>query len=82
MRYVAIVVNPGNGYSAYLPDLPGCISAADTFEETKRLIQEAVIFHLEGMVEDGDVIPEPTSSAIEVEVPMVIPSTEQESQDA
>ena len=46
------------------------------------MIQEAVIFHLEGMVEDGDVIPKPTSSAIEVEAPMVIPSTEQESQDA
>ena len=75
MRYVAIVVNPGNGYSADLPVLPGCIAAADTFEETKRLIQEAVIFHLESMVEDGDVIPEPTISAIEVEAPMVIPST-------
>lgn len=69
MKYAAIIVKAGNGYSAYLPDLPGCIAAGDTFEETKRLIQEAVIFHLEGMAEDGETIPEPVSAAIDVEVP-------------
>ena len=70
MKYVAIVVRAGNGYSAYLPDLPGCIAAGDTFEETNRLIQEAVVFHLEGMVEDEEAFPEPSSVAIEVEVPV------------
>ena len=70
MKYAAIVEKTGNGYSAYLPDLPGCIAAGDTFEETKRLVQEAVIFHLEGMAEDGETIPEPASTAIEVEVPV------------
>ena len=68
MKYVAIVVKAGNGYSAYLPDLPGCIAAGDTFEETSRLIQEAAVFHLEGMVEDEEAIPEPSSIAIEIEV--------------
>ena len=68
MKYVAIIVKAGNGYSAYLPDLPGCIAAADTFDETAELIQEAAAFHLEGMAEDGETITEPTCTAIEVEV--------------
>ena len=59
MKYVAIVVMAGNGYSAYLPDLPGCIAAGDTFEETSRLIHEAAAFHLEGMAEDEEPLPEP-----------------------
>ena len=71
MKYVAIVVKAGNGYSAYLPDLPGCIAAGDTFEETNRLIQEATAFHLEGMAEDGEAFPEPSSIAVEVEVPIL-----------
>ena len=68
MKYVATIVKTGNGYSAYLPDLPGYIAAADTFEETRDLIQEAAIFHREGMVEDGDLIPEPVSATAEVKV--------------
>ena len=72
MKYVAIVVKTGNGYSAHLPDLPGCIAAGDTFEETSRLIQEALVFHLEGIAEDGEAIPEPTSTAIEVEAPATV----------
>lgn len=61
MRY-AIVIEKANGnYSAYVPDLPGCIAAADTVEETDQLIREAVEIHLRGMREDGIPIPEPTS---------------------
>jgi predicted RNase H-like HicB family nuclease len=74
MKYVAIIVKTGNGYSAHLPDIPCCIAAADTFEETRDLIQEAAIFHLEGMVEDGDPIPEPVSAAVEVEVQVPSPA--------
>jgi predicted RNase H-like HicB family nuclease len=74
MKYVALIVKTGNGYSAHLPDIPGCIAAADTFEETRDLIQEAAIFHLEGMVEDGDLIPEPVSIAVEVEVQIPSPA--------
>ena len=76
MKYVAIVTKAGNGYSAYLPDLPGCIAAGDTLEETTRLIQEAVPFHLEGMAEDEEALPEPSSVAIEVDVP--VPGATQE----
>ena len=68
MKYVAIVVKAGNGYSAYLPDLPGCIAAGDTFEETSRLIREAATLHVEGMVEDEEAIPQPSSIAVEIEV--------------
>ena len=68
MKYVALIGKTGNGYSAHLPDLPGCIAAAETFDETSQLIEEAANFHVEGMVEDGENIPEPTYSAVEVEV--------------
>ena len=74
MKYVAIIVKTGNGYSAYLPDIPGCIAAGDTFEETRDLIQEAAVFHFEGTVEDGDPIPEPVTAAVEVEVPTPVVS--------
>ncbi len=68
MKYVAIIGKTGNGYAAHLPDLPGCVAAADTFEETRNLIEEAANFHIEGMIEDGETIPEPLNAAVEVEV--------------
>lgn len=68
MEYVAPIAKTGNGYAAHLPDLPGCIAAADTFEETHNLIEEAANFHVEGMIEDGDTIPQPNYSAVEVDV--------------
>ena len=71
MKYVAIIGKTGNGYSAHLPDLPGCIAAADTFEETAALIREAANFHVEIMAEHGESIPEPKSAAIDVDVPML-----------
>ena len=74
MKYAAIIAKTGNGYSAHLPDLPGCIAAAGTFEETRDLIQEAAAFHLEGMVEEGEQIPEPTYAAVEVEVQIPSPA--------
>lgn len=67
MKYMAIISKTGNGYAAHLPDLPGCIAAADTFEETRNLIEEAANFHVEGMLEDGETIPEPLNVAVEVE---------------
>ena len=68
MKYVALIAKTGNGYSAHLPDLPGCIAAADTVEETRDLIQEAANYHVEIMVEHGETIPEPVYIAAEVEV--------------
>ena len=69
MKYVAIIVKAGNGYSAYLPDLPGCISAAETFAETEELIRQGALYHVELMAEHGETIPLPACTAIEVEVP-------------
>ena len=58
-----IVIEPANdgSYSAYLPDVPGCVSCGDTVEEVKASIQEALDFHLEGLRRAGLPVPEPTS---------------------
>ena len=54
MKYAVIYEKTSTGYSAYIPDLPGCIAAGDTVEETEQLMREAVELHLMGMSEDGD----------------------------
>ena len=61
MRYAVIIEKGKNSYGAYVPDLPGCVAVADTAEEVKILIQEAIEFHLEGLQEDGESIPQPNS---------------------
>ncbi|MDQ6832106.1 MAG: type II toxin-antitoxin system HicB family antitoxin [Chloroflexota bacterium] len=69
MQYLVIIEgDDATGYGAYVPDLPGCIAAAETREEVEQLIREAVPFHLEGMAEVGDPIPPATSRAITVDV--------------
>ena len=78
MKYVAIIGKTGNGYSAHLPDLPGCIAAADTFEETAELIREAANYHVELMVEHGEDIPEPLNIAVDVEVEVTTLDTPQQ----
>jgi predicted RNase H-like HicB family nuclease len=61
IRY-AIVIEKGNGnYSAYVPDLPGCIATGDTIEEVKREIGAAIRFHIHGLNADGIEVPLPTS---------------------
>jgi predicted RNase H-like HicB family nuclease len=68
MRYAVVIERGERNYSAYVPDLPGCVSVGDTLEEAKAEIREAIEFHLDGMREDGLPIPEPTSRAEYVEV--------------
>jgi predicted RNase H-like HicB family nuclease len=68
MRYAIVIENAGPKYSAYVPDLPGCIATGATVEETEREIREAIAFHLEGMREDGIPIPPPSSAVKYVEV--------------
>lgn len=68
MRYIVVIEKAGNGYSAYVPDLPGCVAAAYTRDETEKLIREAVELHLEAMREDNEPIPEPTASTLLVDV--------------
>ena len=68
MKYLIILEKTSTGYSAYSPDLPGCVSAGDTTEETEANMRQAIEFHIEGMREDGLPIPIPQSRASYVEI--------------
>src|SRR5437762_884747 len=71
MKYAVVIEKAKKNYSAYAPDLPGCIAAGDTLEETKQLMQEAMEFHIESMLLDGDPTPErPTTQCCYVEIDM------------
>jgi predicted RNase H-like HicB family nuclease len=59
--YPIIIERAGKNWGAYAPDLPGCVAAADSPEETEALMREAIAFHLEGMEEDGEPWPMPGS---------------------
>ena len=63
MKYAVIYERTATGYSAYAPDLPGCIAAGRSLRETEKLMGEAIDMHLQAMREDGDAIPEPTTVA-------------------
>jgi len=67
MRYAMIIERGERNFSAYLPDLPGCIATGKTIDEVRQNMTEAMELHLEGMREDGLPIPEPTSLADYVE---------------
>ena len=69
MKYFVLYAPTENGYSAHVPDLPGCIGAASTLPETRKLMKEAIECHLEGMRLYGEPVPEPVTVAEEVEVP-------------
>ncbi len=69
MRYAIVIENAGTNYSAYVPDLPGCVATGATLEEVEREIREAIEFHIEGLREDGLPIPEPSTAVSYVEAP-------------
>jgi len=61
-EYIALIhKDPNSAFGASFPDLPGCISTADTLEELRPMIEEALGFHIEGMIEDGEAVPEPST---------------------
>lgn len=68
MKFLIILEKTGTGYSAYAPDLPGCVSAGDTPEDTEANMREAIEFHIEGLREEALSIPVPQSRASYVEV--------------
>lgn len=68
MEYLVVVEKGPSSYGAYVPDLPGCIAAAESKDEVLTLIKEAIEFHLEGLREDGQPIPSPASTSEVVEV--------------
>lgn len=61
MRYVVVIEKASTNYSAYVPDLPGCVATGATVAELEQQIQEAIVFHLDGLREDHLPIPEPTT---------------------
>jgi predicted RNase H-like HicB family nuclease len=61
MRYGIVIEKAEGNYSAYVPDLPGCIATGQTVEEVEREIREAIRFHIEGLREDGVPVPPPTT---------------------
>ena len=67
-RYAVVFEKSSTGYGAYVPDLPGCVAAASTLWEAEILIQEAIKMHLDGILEDGDAVPAPTTVAEMIEV--------------
>jgi predicted RNase H-like HicB family nuclease len=70
MKYAVIYEKTGTGYGAYVPDLPGLGVIGETLEETKRLIREGIEAHVRVMRDSGEIVPEPTSLAEEVDVPI------------
>src|ERR1700730_13951154 len=67
-KYLIVVEKTGTGYSAYSPDLDGCVATGKTREEVEREMQEAIAFHLDGMTRRGEASPEPHSYSAYVEV--------------
>jgi predicted RNase H-like HicB family nuclease len=68
MKYLVVIERGDSSYGAYVPDLPGCIAAADSEAEVRRLIKESIEFHIEGLRQDGQPVPAPASSSALIEV--------------
>jgi predicted RNase H-like HicB family nuclease len=68
MRYLIIIEKTETGYSAYSPDLPGCVSTGSTHEEVEQNMREAIEFHLEGLKLEGWEIPQPSTSFAFIEI--------------
>lgn len=68
MRYAIVIETAGSNFSAYVPDLPGCIATGSTLEEAETQIREAIEFHLEGLRADGLPVPPASSRVDYVEV--------------
>ncbi len=64
MKYAVVIEEGSNSFGAYVPDLPGCIAVGETRVEAVRLIQEAIVLHLQSLQEQGDEVP-PAASSVE-----------------
>ncbi len=67
MRYAVVIEKAGSNYSAYVPDLPGCVATGETVAAVETEIRDAIRFHIEGLEADGISVPQPTSIAEYVE---------------
>jgi len=68
MRYAIVIEQAASNYSAYVPDLPGCVATGSTIEEVELRIREAITFHLDGLREDGLPVPVPSSHVEYVDI--------------
>ncbi len=62
MKYAVVIEEGPKSFGAYVPDLPGCVAVGETRKEVVQLIQEAIEMHLQGLLEQGENIPSPSSS--------------------
>ncbi len=69
MRYAVVIEKAEGNYSAYVPDLPGCVATGATVAEVESEIRDAIVFHVEGLREDGLPVPSPSSQVEYVEIP-------------
>ena len=68
MKYAVVIEQAGSNFSAYVPDLPGCIATGATVKEVENEIREAIRFHIDGMKQDGLPVPSPSSAVEYIEV--------------
>ena len=68
MKFAIVIEDAGSNYSAYVPDLPGCVATGYTITEIENNIRSAIQFHLKGLKKDGQAIPNPSSSVEYIEV--------------
>ena len=68
MRYAVVIEKAQEGFSAYVPDLPGCVATGATQKDVEREIRDGIAFHIEGLQEDGLPIPAPTSEVEYIEL--------------
>jgi len=68
-RYAIVVERAKSNYSAYVPDLPGCVATGITIEETEHRLRQAIVIHVQGLREDGLIVPEPSSVVDYLEIP-------------
>jgi predicted RNase H-like HicB family nuclease len=71
MKFAIVIEKAEHNYSAYVPDLPGCITTGKTLAEIRRLMKEAIEFHIDSMQRDGETVPAPTTVCeyVQVDVP-------------
>lgn len=69
-KYLIVIEPTQTGFSAYSPDLPGCVSTGGTREEVEQNMKDAIAFHLDGLREDGQDVPEPHTYSAYVELPV------------
>ena len=69
MKYLIVIESTTTGFSAYSPDVPGCVATGSTREEAEREMRDAISFHLDGLRQEGEKLPEPQASSTYVDIP-------------